>query len=99
MDNRNDFTYDKVNFKGLPQFVKDLHAKGMHYIPLIDPGVSAGEKPGSYPPFDKGMAMDIFVKNSSGQPFTGKVTPFSDLFNLFVTSHEIYNKIFMFTNS
>lgn len=74
MDRRNDFTYDRVLFKGLPQFVKELHKSGMHYIPLIDPGVSGSEKPGTYPPFDKGIEMDIFVKNASGQPFTGKVS-------------------------
>lgn len=74
MDNQNDFTYDKENYKGLPAFVKELHDKGMHYIPLIDPGVSASEKPGTYPPYDEGISMDIFVKNSSGQLFIGKVS-------------------------
>nr|CAI5826996.1 unnamed protein product [Callosobruchus analis] len=73
MDNHNDFTYDKAKFGDLPKFVKDLHNRGMHYIPLIDPGVSASEKPNTYPPYDIGMKMDIFVKNSSGQPFIGKV--------------------------
>ncbi|KAJ8974175.1 hypothetical protein NQ317_004852 [Molorchus minor] len=73
MNNSNDFTYDKENFKGLPEFVKELHTRGMHYIPLIDPGVSASEKPGTYPPYDIGITMDIFVKNSSEQPFIGKV--------------------------
>lgn len=73
MNNSNDFTYDKLNFKELPEFIKNLHEKGMHYIPLIDPGISASEKPGSYPPYDDGVMRDIFVKNSSGQIFIGKV--------------------------
>ncbi|KAF5269885.1 hypothetical protein FQR65_LT05683 [Abscondita terminalis] len=73
MNNSNDFTYDTANFKGLPEFVQDLHNKGMHYIPLIDPGVSASETPGSYAPYDIGIEMDIFVKNSTGKPFIGKV--------------------------
>lgn len=73
MDRRNDFTYDRISFKGLPQFIKELHQRGMHYIPLIDPGVSGSEKPGTYPPFDKGIEMDIFIKNTTGQPFIGKV--------------------------
>jgi hypothetical protein len=46
----------------------------MHYIPLIDPGVSGSEKPGTYPPYDEGLQFDIFIKNSSGQPFVGKVS-------------------------
>lgn len=73
MNNSNDFTYDKVNYQGLPAFVEELHKNGRHYIPLVDPGVSAGELQGSYPPYDMGIKMDIFVKNSSGQPFIGKV--------------------------
>lgn len=47
---------------------------GMHYIPLIDPGVSGSEKPGTYPPYDEGLEMDIFIKNSTGLPFVGKVS-------------------------
>lgn len=73
MNNSNDFTYDNSNFKGLPRFVKELHEKGMHYIPLIDPGVSASEVRGTYPPYDIGIKMNIFVKNSTDQPFIGKV--------------------------
>lgn len=73
MDNSNDFTYDKINFHGLPAFVKELHDNGMHYIPLIDSGISASEEKGHYIPYDKGVEMDIFVKNSTGQLFIGKV--------------------------
>lgn len=74
MNNDNDFTYDVENFEGLPDFVKELHSKGMHYIPIIDPGVSGSEKPGTYPPYDIGLEMDIFIKNSTGQTFIGKVS-------------------------
>lgn len=74
MNNSNDFTYDKENFRGLPEFVKELHSKGMHYIPIIDPGVSGSEKPGSYFPYDAGVKMNIFIKNSTDQIFIGKVS-------------------------
>ncbi|CAK1586499.1 unnamed protein product [Parnassius mnemosyne] len=73
MKDGNDFTYDNVKFKDLPRFVKELHGVGMHYVVLMDPGVSAAEKPGTYPPFDRGLEMDVFIKNSTGQPFVGKV--------------------------
>lgn len=73
MNNSNDFTYDNVKYEGLPAFVEALHGIGMHYIPLVDPGVSASEPDGTYPPFDDGIKRGIFVKNSSGQPFIGKV--------------------------
>ncbi|XP_050352024.1 uncharacterized protein LOC126774502 [Nymphalis io] len=73
MSNGNDFTYDKDKFAGLPEFVEQLHDQGMHYVILVDPGVSASEKLGEYPPFDRGLEMDIFIKNSTNQPFIGKV--------------------------
>nr|XP_034831483.1 lysosomal alpha-glucosidase-like [Maniola hyperantus] len=73
MSTSNDFTYDTDKYAGLPQFVEQLHDKGMHYVILLDPGVSASEKPGEYPPFDRGLEMDVFIKNSTDDPFVGKV--------------------------
>lgn len=46
----------------------------MHYIPLIDAGISASEGNGSYPPYDEGIKEDIFIKDGvSNEPFAGKV--------------------------
>lgn len=46
----------------------------MHYIPLIDAGISASESSGSYLPYDEGVKLDIFVKDGiSNKPFEGKV--------------------------
>ena len=73
MIKQNDFTFDPVNYKGLPDFVNELHSLGMHYIPIIDPAISGTEPAGTYPPLDDGLAMDIFVKNSTGDLFVGKV--------------------------
>ncbi|XP_034941549.1 lysosomal alpha-glucosidase-like [Chelonus insularis] len=74
MSNNNNFIYDKNKFKDLPKFVKELHKIGMHYIPLIDPGISASEEKGTYPPYDDGIKNDIFIKNSeTNLPFVGKV--------------------------
>ncbi len=73
MDDRKDFTFNKEKFTKLPQFVEELHAEGLHYIPIIDPGISSTEKAGSYKPYDLGIEMDIFIKNSSGHPFNGRV--------------------------
>ncbi|XP_015783663.1 lysosomal alpha-glucosidase [Tetranychus urticae] len=73
MDRFNDFTYDKVNYAGLGDFVKELHSKNMHYVIILDPGVSAAEPAGTYPPYDDGVKADIFVKNSTDQIFVGKV--------------------------
>ncbi|XP_076060540.1 lysosomal alpha-glucosidase-like [Oratosquilla oratoria] len=73
MDDAKDFTFDHHKFAGLPEFVEELHKNGMHYVPIIDPGISAAETAGSYPPWDDGVTLGVFVKNSSGDPFIGKV--------------------------
>ncbi|ROT66396.1 putative lysosomal alpha-glucosidase-like [Penaeus vannamei] len=49
MKHNNDFTYDQTNYDGLPDFVEDLHREGMHYVPIIDPGISAAEPQHTYP--------------------------------------------------
>ncbi|XP_033207574.1 lysosomal alpha-glucosidase-like isoform X2 [Belonocnema kinseyi] len=73
MDKNNDFTFDKIKFKELPEFVKNLHEEGMHYIPLIDAGISGAEAKGSYIPYDEGVREGIFVKDVNDSPFHGKV--------------------------
>ena len=72
MDKHNDFTYDKIKFKELPEFVKSLHEDGMHYIPIIDAGISGTNSDGSYTPYDEGVRQGIFVMDSNGSPFHGK---------------------------
>ncbi|XP_011052776.1 PREDICTED: lysosomal alpha-glucosidase-like isoform X2 [Acromyrmex echinatior] len=77
MDKNNDFTYNKEKFKDLPKFVEEIHSIGMHYIPLIDAGISAFEDNGSYLPYVEGIKQDIFVKDGeSDKPFIGKVWNF-----------------------
>ncbi|XP_011299227.1 lysosomal alpha-glucosidase isoform X3 [Fopius arisanus] len=74
MKNSNDFTYDDDKFKGLPEFVQEIHGVGMHYIPLIDAGISASEGNNTYPPYDEGVHQDIFIKDFyTNAPFIGKV--------------------------
>ncbi|KAF6198447.1 hypothetical protein GE061_008195 [Apolygus lucorum] len=74
MNNRNDFTLSPY-FEDLPAFVKELHDKeGMHYVLIVDPGISGSEPAGTYPPYDKGLELDIFIKDSTGKkPLIGKV--------------------------
>lgn len=73
MTHSNDFTLDAARYAGLPAFVKRLHSEGMHYVMIFDIGIGASEKPGTYKAYDRGIEMDIFVKNSSNQPFIGRV--------------------------
>ncbi|CAL7936245.1 unnamed protein product [Xylocopa violacea] len=74
MDKNNDFTYNSDKFKNLPQFINEIHSKGMHYIPLIDAGISGSDSNGTYLPYDEGVKEDIFIKDeATDKPFVGKV--------------------------
>jgi alpha-glucosidase (family GH31 glycosyl hydrolase) len=54
MNNYQDFVFDPVNFKDLPDFVKDLHEnKTMHYIPIIDAGLA--KRTQDYEPYADGV--------------------------------------------
>lgn len=87
MINNNDFTLNNMTFKDLPDFVKNLHTNGMHFIPMLDPGISSSEPNGTYPPYDEGQKLGIFIKNQDGSTFVGKVwnkqtTVFPDFTNI-----------------
>ncbi|XP_044727452.1 lysosomal alpha-glucosidase-like [Chrysoperla carnea] len=73
MEANNDFTYDKNSFKDLANFIHELHDQGVKWVPLVDIGISGSEANGTYPPYDLGVNMDIFVKNYTGGIFIGKV--------------------------
>lgn len=77
MDKNNDFTYNLDKFKDLPEFVNEIHSKGMHFIPIIDAGISASESNGSYMPYDEGQREDLFIKDGeTNKTFIGKVWNF-----------------------
>jgi len=69
-----DFTYDNQTFHGLPDLVRGLQSQGMHYVNIIDPGISSTQPAGSYPAYDDGMRRGIFInKSNSNEPIIGKV--------------------------
>jgi lysosomal alpha-glucosidase len=67
MDAYKDFTWDPVRFPlaDVKNFANDLHAKGQHYIVIVDPAIAYEQ---GYAPYDDGVKADIFVKD----PNTGK---------------------------
>ena len=77
MDTAKDFTYDVNTYvMGLPDFVGQVLAAGMYYVLIIDPGISNAELKSEYSPYDEGIDMDVFVKNSAepgAAPFVAKV--------------------------
>jgi alpha-glucosidase (family GH31 glycosyl hydrolase) len=54
MSDYKDFTYDETAFKGLPEFVDELHAKNMKFVPIIDAGIAVRPNQG-YDAYDSGM--------------------------------------------
>lgn len=68
-----------------------LLQEGMHYVPIIDPGISAAEPPHTYPPWDEGVHLRVFVRNSSNMPFVGKVGVFYvNYFDFFLFVHLFF---------
>lgn len=66
------FTFNKKNFPDPKQLNADLHAKNFHSIFMIDPGVKADS---SYGVYQSGTAQDVWVKDSTGKEYHGKVWP------------------------
>ncbi|NXQ52281.1 SUIS protein, partial [Anthoscopus minutus] len=66
MERRLDFTYDKVNFAGLPEFMKELKKNGKHNVVILDPFITKDEEPGTYRPYELGQEMGVWVNNSDG---------------------------------
>ena len=70
-----DFTYNDNHFRGLPELIRALHGNGIHYVNIIDPGISSTQPTGSYFPYDDGIKRGIFMRKfNSTELITGKVT-------------------------
>jgi alpha-glucosidase (family GH31 glycosyl hydrolase) len=66
-----DFSYDWDNYWRLPEFVKELHAKNMKYIPIMDAGVAYRPKGNNYTAFETGQDLDLFIKAPNDEIFIG----------------------------
>ncbi|XP_071889148.1 sucrase-isomaltase, intestinal [Anas platyrhynchos] len=76
MERRLDFTYDKENYAGLPEYLQELKKAGMHNVIILDPFISKDEEPGTYKPYDLGEEMGVWVNNSDGvTPAVGEAWP------------------------
>jgi lysosomal alpha-glucosidase len=69
-----DFTYNETSYAQLPKLVTNLHNHGQRYVVILDPGISNTQPRGTYPPYDDGVAMGIFITNSTNQPIIGEVS-------------------------
>ncbi|CAH1775810.1 unnamed protein product [Owenia fusiformis] len=76
MDRRLDFTYDRVNYAGLPQYVTQLKQEGTKFIIILDPGISTGEPAGTYQPYELGNTMGVWIKDTDNTTdILGEVWP------------------------
>ncbi|KAG7401329.1 hypothetical protein PHYBOEH_001745 [Phytophthora boehmeriae] len=84
MDRFHDFTLDPTNFKrhDMTALMNEIHANGQKFVPIIDPGIPDDSKDYAYM---KGLEMDIFIKDTNGNPYLGQVWPgptfFPDFFH------------------
>lgn len=91
MDRHLDWSFDGSKFAELPKMVEDLHAKGMHYVMIIDPGISSEQAPGTYAAWDDGLEQNVFIQRADGSPLIGQVWPgktgYTDFFHPNATSY------------
>ncbi|KAF6720919.1 Maltase-glucoamylase, intestinal [Oryzias melastigma] len=83
MEEKKDFTYDKVNFKELPAFADYLHEKGQKYILILDPAIATSKLIGdvAYESYDRGTARNAWVTESDGKThLIGEVWPGETVF-------------------
>ncbi|KAG2219357.1 hypothetical protein INT45_011265 [Circinella minor] len=74
MDHEKDFTFDPVNFpeESMIALSKKMHANSQRMITMVDPALSTND---SYPPYERGREMDVFLKNNDGSELQGQVWP------------------------
>ncbi|KAL8187967.1 UNVERIFIED_CONTAM: hypothetical protein K2H54_058646 [Gekko kuhli] len=83
MEDTKDFTYDTIDFEGLPEFVADLHDHGQKYVIILDPGISTGTRRNNtpYETYRRGQAKDVWIKDPQGtEPLIGEVWPGESVF-------------------
>ncbi|XP_062242243.1 sucrase-isomaltase, intestinal [Platichthys flesus] len=83
MEDKKDFTYDKVKFSELPQFADYLHEKGQRYILILDPAVATSKLVGNAPygSYDRGTEKNAWVTEPDGKtPLLGEVWPGETVF-------------------
>ncbi|KAD2804285.1 hypothetical protein E3N88_37662 [Mikania micrantha] len=73
MDGHKDFTLNPNAYPRpkLLDFLERIHARGMKYIVIIDPGIGVNSSYGTY---QRGLAKDVFIKYE-GKPYLAQVWP------------------------
>ncbi len=72
MERYKDFTVDDERFPDFDNFVKEMKARNIHLIPIIDAGVKIED---GYNVYEEGVAGDFFVKKENGDRLVAAVWP------------------------
>jgi alpha-glucosidase len=80
MNQYRDFENDQNTFgyEAGAKFLSQLHAKGQHYIPIVDSAIyvpNPENASDAYPIFDRGNLTDSFMLNPDGSLYIGAVWP------------------------
>ena len=72
MDSFKDFTVSEERFPAFESFVKEMQARDIHLVPIIDAAVKKEE---GYPVYDEGHAKGYFCKDEDGEDYVVGVWP------------------------
>ena len=73
MKKKRSFTFNKIKWYGLDKFVNELHNKGMHFIPIVDPGIAIDS---NFNVYTEGLSKGIFLNGSDRvKPIVGVTWP------------------------
>ncbi|HIR23277.1 MAG TPA: alpha-glucosidase [Candidatus Scatosoma pullicola] len=72
MENYKDFTINGERFPDFPAFVREMKARGIRLIPIIDAAVKAED---GYSVYEEGCKGGYFCKDKDGKPFIVGVWP------------------------
>jgi alpha-glucosidase len=75
-----DFENDplRFNYSEAAQFLGRLHAKGQHYVPIVDSAIYAPNPynaSDAYPTYNRGLDVNAFMMNPDGSTYIGAVWP------------------------
>ncbi|XP_069998750.1 maltase-glucoamylase-like [Penaeus vannamei] len=62
MDRRLDFTYDQVNYAGLPEYVLEAKENGLRFVAILDPAINAELDPSDYPPHKNALDAGAYIE-------------------------------------
>ena len=64
MDEYIDFTVNDRNYAGLKDFIDELHANHLQFVPIVDAGISIKTDSKGVSWYQKGTDMGVFIKTA-----------------------------------